>query len=53
MSEGFWDDLDWWTDHLATRNCTSLAYSETGAAAVTGTDASDWGSGQAVYIDGL
>ena len=52
VSEGFWDDLDWWTDHLATRNCTSLAYSETGAAAVTGTDASDWGSGQAVYIDG-
>ena len=52
VADGFWDDLDWWTDHLATRNCTSLAYSETGAAAVTGTDASDWGSGQAVYIDG-
>ena len=52
VSEGFWDDLDWWVDHLAMRNCTSLAYSETGAAAVTGTDASDWGSGQAVFIDG-
>ena len=52
VSEGFWDDLDWWTDHLDARNSTSLAYSEAGEAAVTGTDASDWGSGQAVYIDG-
>ena len=52
VSDGFWRDLEWWSDHFERRNCTLLAEVPHGSAAITGTDASDWGTGQLVWIDG-
>ena len=52
VNEGFWRDLEWWSDHMSHRNCISLVAEAAGEAAITGTDASDWGTGQAVFIDG-
>ena len=45
-------NIDWWSDSLQYRNCTSLLEPELGEAAITGTDASGWGSGQVAWIDG-
>ena len=52
VSGAFWRDLEWWADSFADRNCTSLLDEERGEAAITGTDASDWGTGQVAWIDG-
>ena len=52
ITEAFWLDLEWWRDSLDSRNCTSLETPDLGEAAVTGTDASGWGSGQVAWIDG-
>ena len=52
LGDAFWRDLEWWSDSLQFRNCTSLLETELGEAAVTGTDASGWGSGQVAWIDG-
>ena len=52
VSSGFWRDLKWWSDHLEYRNSVSLEVPRAGEAAVTGTDASDWGTGQLAWIDG-
>ena len=52
LSEGFWEDLEWWQSHLESRNCTPLVPPVKAEAAVTGTDASDWGTGQAAFLDG-
>ena len=49
---GFWRDLEWWSDHLERRNCVSLDPPERGEAAITGTDASGWGTGQLAWLDG-
>ena len=43
---GFWDDLAWWGEHLVARYSVPWTELETPAAAVMGTDASGWGSGQ-------
>jgi hypothetical protein len=52
VGDGFWRDLEWWSDHLERRNCVSLEQPARGAAAVTGTDASGWGTGQLAWLDG-
>ena len=52
LDQGFWRDLEWWDMHFERRNCVSLFDEERASAAVTGTDASDWGSGQAAFLDG-
>jgi len=52
LSDAFWRDLEWWHDSMEFRNCTSLVGPELGEAAITGTDASGWGSGQVAWIDG-
>jgi hypothetical protein len=52
VGTGFWRDLEWWSDHLERRNCVSLEPPPLGAAAVTGTDASGWGTGQLAWLDG-
>ena len=52
VTDDFWRDLEWWHDHLESRNCSPMEEEEQGAAAITGTDASDWGTGQLVWIDG-
>ena len=55
LSDGFWRDLIWWRDHLEQRNCVTVAESSRladAAVVITGTDSSDWGSGQLVWLDG-
>ena len=52
VGAGFWRDLEWWSDHLERRNCVSTVPSVLGEAAITGTDASDWGTGQLAWLDG-
>ena len=52
VGDGFWRDLEWWSDHLERRNCVSLERRPLGEAAVTGTDASGWGTGQLAWLDG-
>ena len=39
-------------DLLARRNCTDLDRRPRASAAITGTDASDWGTGQLAWLDG-
>ena len=52
VTDGFWRDLEWWSDNLERRNCVSLEPPARGEAAVTGTDASGWGTGQLAWLDG-
>ena len=52
VGDGFWRDLEWWSDHLERRNCVSIEPAARGEAAITGTDASGWGTGQLAWIDG-
>ena len=52
VGDGFWRDLEWWSDHLERRNCVSVEPAVLGEAAITGTDASGWGTGQLAWIDG-
>ena len=52
LNEGFWRDIEWWFDSFESRNCVSLVEEQLGVAAITGTDASDWGTGQVAWIDG-
>ena len=52
LSDGFWRDLDWWSDQLERRNCVMLTKRRPGVAALCGTDASDWGTGQLMWRDG-
>ena len=52
VGDGFWRDLEWWSEHLEKRNCVSTEPSRRGEAAVTGTDASGWGTGQLAWLDG-
>ena len=50
--------LEWWSDHLERRNCVPMVEPPALAAArleggvVAGTDASGWGTGQLVWLDG-
>jgi len=52
VGTGFWLDLAWWSDHLAQRTCVPLRPEPLGEAVVGGTDASGWGYGNLVWIDG-
>ena len=55
----FWRDLEWWSECLAERNCMDLRdgalasdWARVRESALTGTDASNWGTGQVAWIDG-
>ena len=52
IGDGFWRDLEWWVDSFESRNCVKLNEPFLGEAAITGTDASGWGTGQVAWIDG-
>ena len=52
LSADFFRDLEWWSAMLARRNCTDLDRQPRAIAAITGTDASDWGTGQLAWLDG-
>jgi len=52
VEEGFWRDLEWWEDHLSERACVPLEEEPLGVAVVSGTDASNWGYGNLVWLDG-
>ena len=52
LTTGFWLDLEWWHDHLELRNCMPLVEQERCEAMLAGTDASDWGAGTVVWLDG-
>ena len=52
LSADFFRDLEWWSAMLARRNCTDLDRRPRAVAAITGTDASDWGTGQLAWLDG-
>ena len=52
LSREFWLDLEWWRDHLELRNCVPLDEPQMCEAMVAGTDASDWGVGTIIWVDG-
>ena len=52
LTGSFWRDLEWWHTSLEERNCLSLATPTRASAAITGTDASDWGTGQVAFLAG-
>ena len=53
ISPAFWRDLRWWRDHLDTRSLAPLdGYGQAAEAVLTGTDASNWGTGQVLWLDG-
>ena len=52
LSDGFWRDLDWWDEHLESNNCVPLVLPTATAAVQAGTDASDWGAGEIIYLNG-
>ena len=52
LPDGFWRDLVWWRSSLACANCVLMRPPSTSEAAITGSDASDWGSGGLVWLDG-
>ena len=49
---GFWEDLEWWEDHIDTRHYTPIDEVERRPAVVAGTDASGWGQGGLIWLDG-
>jgi hypothetical protein len=49
---GFWRDLEWLRDHVSVRNCVPLQPRAAAEAVVAGTDASGWGAGELVWLDG-
>ena len=53
IGDPFWRDLDWWDQRLATNNCIPLSLTRRARAAVqAGTDASDFGAGEVIYLGG-
>jgi hypothetical protein len=53
VSAAFWRDLRWWREHLDTRSLAPLdGYGRAAEAVLTGTDASNWGTGQVLWLDG-
>ena len=52
VDEGFWRDLEWWESHLVERDCVPMDEPPLGVAVVAGTDASDWGYGNLIWLDG-
>ena len=53
IGDPFWRDLDWWDQRLETNNCIPLSPPSRARAAVqAGTDASDFGAGEVIYLGG-
>ena len=52
LSDGFWEDLRWWRTHLQRAYSVPWSTDEMAVAAITGTDASGWGTGQLAWVDG-
>ena len=52
LTREFWLDVEWWSDHFEYRNCVPLEAPTWCEAMITGTDASDWGVGTVVWLDG-
>lgn len=53
LTSSFWRDLRWWRDHLDARSLTPFEVTQVAAEAVlAGTDASNWGTGQVLWLDG-
>jgi hypothetical protein len=55
LGPAFWRDLAWWRRHLGSHSFTtfdSVTRENVGELALTGTDASDWGTGQVIWKDG-
>jgi len=53
LSDAFWRDLEWWDQQLETNNCVSISPTRRARAAVqAGTDASDFGAGELIYLGG-
>ena len=48
----FWTDLAWWRVHLVERYSVQWSEQDVVEAAITGTDASGWGTGQLAWVDG-
>ena len=52
LQPSFWEDLSWWSAHLETRNSTPLGETPPAEVAVAGTDASNFGCGELVWLNG-
>ena len=53
LGDAFWRDLDWWDQQLETNNCVPIDPPKRARAAVqAGTDASDFGAGELIYLGG-
>lgn len=53
LSDAFWRDLDWWDQQLERNNCVPISPPPRARAAVqAGTDASDFGAGELIYLGG-
>ena len=52
LSRDFWQDLEWWRVHLKERYSIPWDADGLAVAAITGTDASGWGTGQLAWVDG-
>ncbi|MDA0949014.1 MAG: reverse transcriptase domain-containing protein, partial [Planctomycetota bacterium] len=53
VSRSFWRDLSWWRNHLVTHSLSPFTSpSRRAEAALLGTDASGYGTGQVLWLDG-
>jgi hypothetical protein len=52
VGASFWRDLEWWREVFSRGNAVRSEKTARAVAAISGTDASDWGTGQLVWIDG-
>ena len=53
IKPGFWADIDWWLTQMTSSNCVPMEKARTAAAAVqAGTDASDFGAGELIFLHG-
>ena len=52
LGTSFWEDLRWWSAHLEMRNSTPIGEPPRAEAAVAGTDASNWGCGELLWLNG-
>ena len=52
LSRGFWADLEWWSAHLESRNSVAMEAPRPAEVAVAGTDASNYGCGELVWLNG-
>lgn len=53
VTNSFWRDIEWWIEHLEERCLTPFEEpSRLGEAVLSGTDASGWGTGQVIWLDG-